>query len=124
MYVRCVESLVELERYASAWDALAGGCVFRSWTWASTWWRHYGVKRRASRSNTSCSRALNGSVSSGNIASRWGTGRVLRLLGDGEACSDHVGLIALSAEADDAGAALAAVGWPKADSSGNLRAYR
>jgi hypothetical protein len=42
------------------------------------------------------------------LETRWGKGRVLRLLGDGEACSDHVGLLALSAEADDAGAAIAA----------------
>jgi CelD/BcsL family acetyltransferase involved in cellulose biosynthesis len=115
VYVRCVESLTALEPYASAWDALAGGCVFRSWTWASTWWRHYGegdARRElrvllAFREKDGDAASLVG-VLPCYLETRWGTGRVLRLLGDGEACSDHVGLVAMSAEADDAGAALAA----------------
>ena len=36
----------ELAPYAEPWDRLAAGVPFRSWTWLSHWWRHYGRTRR------------------------------------------------------------------------------
>jgi peptidoglycan/xylan/chitin deacetylase (PgdA/CDA1 family) len=40
--------LVELDRLAAEWTALAarGGNVFATWEWASCWWRHHGGDRR------------------------------------------------------------------------------
>jgi len=107
--VRCVENLAELEAYRGPWDALASGCIFRSWTWLSTWWRHYGEgdRRRelrvflAFREPSTKPESLAG-VLPCYVDSSWTQGRVLRLLGDGEACSDHVGLLALPSVASDA----------------------
>jgi hypothetical protein len=42
MQVFCLSSLDELAPYAHDWDRLSGGVPFRSWTWLSAWWRHYG----------------------------------------------------------------------------------
>jgi len=107
--VRCVQSLPELEPFRDAWDALAGGCVFRSWTWLSTWWRHYGQgdPRRELRVWLAF-RARRGEPESlvavlpCYIEASWTRGRVLRLLGDGEVCSDHLGLLGPLAEAGGA----------------------
>lgn len=115
MYVRCIQTLDELEPYARMWESLADGCVFRSWTWLNAWWRHYGAgdARRelrvflASRDRNDDATSLMGVLPCYGEA-RWTTGRVLRLLGDGEACSDHVGLLAPAAEPDEASEAIAA----------------
>jgi CelD/BcsL family acetyltransferase involved in cellulose biosynthesis len=113
VYVRCVDNWNELERYRNAWDALAEGAVFRSWTWLSTWWRHYGESdaRRELRvylafnDIAAQAESLVG-VLPGYVEASWTQGRVLRLLGDGEVCSDHLGLLA-AANADQAAAAIA-----------------
>jgi CelD/BcsL family acetyltransferase involved in cellulose biosynthesis len=98
--VRCVENIAELEPYRHAWDALAGGCVFRSWPWLTTWWRHYGegAERRGLRvllafdDASAESKGLIG-VLPCYVEATWSQGRVLRLLGDGEVCSDHIGVL-------------------------------
>ena len=103
MYVRCVDNLAELQRYRGEWDALSRGCVFRSWTWLSTWWRHYGELggRRELRvylafSDVSAEPASLAGVLPCYVDASWSQGRVLRFLGDGEVCSDHLGLLATS----------------------------
>jgi CelD/BcsL family acetyltransferase involved in cellulose biosynthesis len=115
MVVRCVENWAEFEPYREAWDALTGGCVFRSWTWLSTWWKHYGEghPRRALRvfltlRDGSGNPSALVAVLPCYVESSWTQGRVLRLLGDGEVCSDHLGVLASSAEADCASDAIAA----------------
>ena len=113
MHVRCFHSLNDLEPYRDAWETLAAGNVFRSWTWQSTWWRHYGA---------SCSeRSLNVQLAFADASqspeslrailpvyseTSWAHGRVLRLLGDGEVCSDHLGLLTSPADGADAAAAI------------------
>jgi CelD/BcsL family acetyltransferase involved in cellulose biosynthesis len=112
--VRCCENLAELEPYRDAWDALAGGCVFRSWSWLSTWWRHYGVGSRgralrvflAFEQQSHTAEALLG-VLPCYLQSSWTKGRVLRLLGDGEVCSDHLGLLAASRGGQEVSEAVA-----------------
>jgi CelD/BcsL family acetyltransferase involved in cellulose biosynthesis len=106
--------LAELEPYRDAWEALADGNVFRSWTWLSAWWRHYGQQnsRRALRvflaeRNTDQGATLM-AVLPCYIESSWTQGRVLRLLGDGEVCSDHLGILSATAESTGASEAIAA----------------
>jgi CelD/BcsL family acetyltransferase involved in cellulose biosynthesis len=115
VYVRCIENLADLEPMRAAWDALARGCPFRSWAWIATWWRHYGEamasrKLRITcvfRDETSQPASLIGVLPS-YIDASWSQGRVLRLLGDGEVCSDHIGLLtAAGAEEAIAGAVAA-----------------
>ncbi len=113
MYVRCVDNWAELERYRSEWDALAEGCIFRSWTWISTWWRHFGEPdaRRELRvylafSDVAAEPESLAGVLPCYVEASWTQGRVLRLLGDGEACSDHLGLLA-TVNTDQSAAAIA-----------------
>lgn len=42
-----VEPLEDLDTVREEWDALAeaGGNIFATWEWASTWWRHFGEDR-------------------------------------------------------------------------------
>ena len=42
MRVAHFKTFDELASYADDWDRLAAGVPFRSWTWLSCWWRHYG----------------------------------------------------------------------------------
>ena len=113
MYVRCVNNWAELDRYRHAWDTLAEGSVFRSWTWLSTWWRHYGEPdaRRELHvylafSEVSASPESLAAVLPCYVEASWTQGRVLRLLSDGEVCSDHLGLLA-AANAEQSATAIA-----------------
>ena len=113
MHVRRFDNLSELEPYRDAWDALAAGNVFRSWTWLSTWWRHYGVlggerslNVQLAFADASESPETLRAILPVYIESTWTQGRVLRLLGDGEICSDHLGLLAAPADGNDAAAAI------------------
>ena len=100
MFVRCYENVAELEPFRTEWEALAAGCTFRSWTWLSTWWRHYG-ERVGSRQLRVIAAFADDGEQRGALAAvlpcyldaTWARGRALRLLGDGEVCSDHAGLL-------------------------------
>ncbi len=97
MRVHRFDDIDELAPWADDWDRLAAGVPFRSWTWATTWWRHYGepvAGRRLFVLGVFDHRhALIG-------AAPWyldGAGRrhrVLRFLGSGEVCSDYLSLLA------------------------------
>lgn len=106
MRVYTLRSLDELARYADDWDRLAGGNPLRGWAWLSTWWRHYGG--RAATLRAVCvfdeSDRLVG-VGPWYAAASAPFGRVLRMLGDGEVCTDYVGL--LSAPRRDEAVAMA-----------------
>ena len=94
MQVFAFSSLEELEPYADAWDRLAGRAPLRSWTWLSSWWRHY----RSPRTRL----LVLGVFSDADFlvgAAPWFLddagpgGRVIRPLGSGEVCSDYVGIL-------------------------------
>ena len=125
MYVRCIEQLEQLEPLSSRWNELAGGCVFRSWTWLSTWWRHYGPTGEnaastgtklnvlavfESEKSTSCQATEQPSDCSPTtdrlvailpcyLDCTLARGKVLRFLGDGEVCSDHLDLLVTATNA-------------------------
>ncbi len=109
MYVCRVDCLEKLLPYRERWDELAGDCPFRGWRWLTTWWQHYGANQagRALRVYLvfSGSKSKN-CIADSNInadqlvgilpcyrATSLGRGSVLRLLGDGEVCSDHLDLL-------------------------------
>jgi CelD/BcsL family acetyltransferase involved in cellulose biosynthesis len=107
--------------------------VFRSWTWLSTWWRHYGPtdSQPMSASNQlfvlavyegddspNCQTPAQSSSCTSTtdrliailpcyLQRSLTRGRVLRLLGDGEVCSDHLDLLATATNAPRAADALA-----------------
>jgi len=116
MHVLRVQQLENLSPYRKQWEQLADGCVFRSWTWLSTWWKHYHSLRPAQSLNVllvfadEFHETKNGQLIailpcySDTSLTR---GKVLRLLGDGEVCSDHLGLLVDSSDAQLASQAIA-----------------
>jgi CelD/BcsL family acetyltransferase involved in cellulose biosynthesis len=106
--------LLQLEQ---PWNALSAGMPLRSWDWLATWWKHYGsVAQRAADHNEDklTERQLRVmavygdelNATSSEISSRklvgiapWYLdrtivkGNVLRWLGSGEVCTDHLSLI-------------------------------
>ncbi len=134
MQVQRVNSFEELLPLGERWDALAGECPFRRWTWLSTWWKHYGPKQtdlqHGSRLNSrrelcvllvcedqnSCGSLSKDAATQANrlvaiapcyIERSPVRGSVLRLLGDGEVCSDHLSLLVDHARQKEAVEALA-----------------
>jgi CelD/BcsL family acetyltransferase involved in cellulose biosynthesis len=100
MQVYCFNNLDELSRYADGWDQLGGGMPFRGWTWLSTWWRHYGCKDFQTRGGTRlCVACVFDETDAMVGLAPWyldrtaATGRVLRMLGSGEVCSDYLGVL-------------------------------
>ncbi len=87
-------NLDELNPWADDWDRLASGVPFRSWTWLSHWWRHYGRRHRLAVLGVfDDADALQG-LAPWYLDRSTLSGRVLRQLGSGEVCSDYLGLLA------------------------------
>jgi hypothetical protein len=125
--IRVHNSLAELTPYRDAWNRLAGDCAFRTWTWLTTWWRHYGsdgdaatqAERRRQRqlhivlafdalSDDSCRPESLIGILPCYKGHSMAHGRVVRLLGDGEVCSDHLGLLVDAAHGCGVAEAIAA----------------
>jgi hypothetical protein len=128
MYIQLAESLQQLEPLSRRWDELAGGCVFRSWSWLSTWWKHYGADRadkqlrvllvfegepssqcQPTEQATACSPAADrlAAILPCYLEASLTRGKVLRLLGDGEVCSEHLDLLVTATNAPRAAEAFA-----------------
>lgn len=100
---RCIATSLRLEaidddarlaELASAWNALAQGIVFRSHDWLATWWRHY--RRPHDRLCVLAAYDLRNALvglAPWYRTRHWAKGRVLRFLGTGEVCSDHLSLL-------------------------------
>jgi CelD/BcsL family acetyltransferase involved in cellulose biosynthesis len=99
MRITRLTNLDELTPYADAWDRLASGAPMRSWTWLSHWWRHYGPTN-GDRLRTQLA-VLGVFDDAGGLVgiAPWyleGSaihGRVLRMLGSGEVCSDYLSVL-------------------------------
>ncbi len=92
-------SLEQLEPLAADWDRLARRVPFRSWTWLSHWWRHYGgpFEDRGQRASLYVLVVYDGGQPVG-IAPWYCEscpcqGRVLRFLGLGEVCSEYLSVL-------------------------------
>ena len=118
MRIVCCQNVYQWSQLQTDWDRLAGGCVFRTWRWLNTWWRHYGDLSASDATNLRVLLAFAYDGRAGAESQLAGAlpcylqdsaiaGRVLRLLGDGEVCSDHLGLLAAPAQADAVVAAMA-----------------
>ncbi|MCI0333227.1 MAG: GNAT family N-acetyltransferase [Planctomycetes bacterium] len=114
MTVQVVTTFDELRALEAGWNGLSGDSPFRSWDWLATWWNHYGETDRRQRDycgKASPDRQLHvlavygeGSNGNGNQQSLIGVapwfldrtivkGNVLRWLGCGEVCTDHLSLV-------------------------------
>jgi CelD/BcsL family acetyltransferase involved in cellulose biosynthesis len=98
MSVRAVSQTSELLPYQVRWNELAGDCPFRSWTWLTTWWKHYGngceleVLLVFDDSEENTNQPIG--ILPAYVETTHTQGKVLRLLGDGEVCSEHLDLLA------------------------------
>ena len=120
MHIHLLKSIDELSPYADAWDRLAAESPFRSWTWLSHWWQSYGSSGdcpnfsgtmpeawsarmglspfRKSAAELAVFTVFDESDALVAIAPWYSNhsaagGRVLRMLGAGEACSDYLSLL-------------------------------
>ena len=111
MLVQLITNFGDLQPYRQSWNRLADDCLFRSWDWLSTWWQHYSAGKQlhvllvfeeepkaSCQSERTCSSAevdaerLIGILPC-YLETCFARGRVLRLLGDGEVCTDHLDLL-------------------------------
>ncbi len=125
-FVQTINQLADLVPYQARWDDLAGDCPFRSWLWLCTWWKHYGSTHElqvllvfsesnaanACGNDNSCRSSLNGpekllAILPAYVESSRTQGKVLRLLGDGEVCSEHLDLLCESENLDQVCQSLA-----------------
>jgi CelD/BcsL family acetyltransferase involved in cellulose biosynthesis len=100
MRIACFTTFDELAAYADDWERLAAGVPFRSWTWLSCWWRHYGPQSPAEadrrRLAVLCVFDNDGrpvAIAPWYLECSSLKGRILRALGSGEVCSDYLGLL-------------------------------
>jgi len=113
MTVQVVRTYDELRALEAGWNEMSGDSPFRSWDWLATWWKHYGVLSRREHDRAMAERQLHVlAVYDGFPVPRaaeetsaligvapWYLdrtivkGNVLRWLGSGEVCTDHLSLI-------------------------------
>lgn len=111
--VELITTWDELSGLEQPWNVLSCGEPLRSWDWLATWWKHYGASRgRLGRYNAQSADdrqlhviAVHAGSTNGATQRRliglapWYLdrsvvkGRVLRWLGDGEVCTDHMSLL-------------------------------
>jgi CelD/BcsL family acetyltransferase involved in cellulose biosynthesis len=123
--VRRFTTLDALAPYADDWDRLSGGVPFRSWTWLSSWWRHYGLQTDADarRNQLAVLGVFDGDGALRGIAPWYIErsalrGRVLRPLGSGEICSEYLSVLCDPAAED---AVLKALAGHLLDNKGDHR---
>ncbi len=90
MRVTRVSSTKEFQQLATSWNVLAGGVPFREWEWLSTWWRHYGSDRELYVLSVRDEHDRLIGLLPLCLERNATHGRVLRLLGSGEICTDYV----------------------------------
>jgi hypothetical protein len=129
MSIDLISTWKELSSLEDQWNTLAGDIPFRSWDWLATWWKHYGVgaavespnrPQRADERQLYVLAVYDDGRSSARANDRrligiapWYLdraaiqGNVLRWLGSGEVCTDHLSLICLRENQQQVAAAVA-----------------
>ncbi len=113
MRIVTTDNLETAAAYRKAWDGLAGACTFRCWDWVSAWWNHY--LQNAPDRTALIVLAVEDHATEHELAAVLpayihhtpARGNVLRLMGDGEVCSDHLGLLCSSKQRQDVVQAVA-----------------
>jgi CelD/BcsL family acetyltransferase involved in cellulose biosynthesis len=97
--LRVYDSFAPLLSRRDRWDALSGGVVFRSFDWLHLWWQHYGQldPRRqlyvVAMFETRQNRQECVAVVPWYVERSLTRGTMIRWLGSGEVCSDHLSLL-------------------------------
>ncbi len=96
-----VTARTELDALEMPWNILAAGEPMRSWNWLATWWKHYGDTEDRELHVLAIYDEPDGDAGDGTllgiapwyIEHRPLHGSVLRPLGDGHVCTDHLSLL-------------------------------
>ncbi|HEX4130262.1 MAG TPA: GNAT family N-acetyltransferase [Pirellulales bacterium] len=94
--ITCARSFAELTEHATAWNRLAGEVPFRRWEWCESWWRHFARPADSLLIPLvwDAEDTLIGAAPF-YVQTSLLSGRTIRLLGDGEVCSDYLSIIAV-----------------------------
>lgn len=93
MAVEVLDSVASLQAIAPDWNAMAADCPMRGFDWLEAWWRHY---RPGGELFVLVVQDWTGQpigVAPWRTESTTHRGRVIRWLGDGEVCSDHLSVL-------------------------------
>ncbi|MCA9240125.1 MAG: GNAT family N-acetyltransferase [Planctomycetales bacterium] len=90
MSLRVYTNLDELAELAEPWNRLAAGVPMRSYTWLGAWARHYADQRWQPRVCAVADGDKLIGLAPWRLEQSVRAGRVLRWLGDGEVCTDHL----------------------------------
>jgi CelD/BcsL family acetyltransferase involved in cellulose biosynthesis len=113
MTVEIITNWPQLAALKTAWNELAGGMPFCSWDWLATWWRHYGSAPQGAADSSEQSNSgrqlyvlavygdpLGGcggrellGIAPWHLDRTVVKGNVVRWLGSGEVCTDHLSLV-------------------------------
>jgi CelD/BcsL family acetyltransferase involved in cellulose biosynthesis len=120
--VRRITAASELAALEVAWNALADGIPLRSWDWLATWWNYYGAAdaEQAADQQLFVLAVYDDKIGSTKNSAKtligiapWFLdrsaikGSVIRFLGSGEVCTDHLSLICRPEESARVAAAIA-----------------
>lgn len=83
----------DLQAVAAAWNALSADAPFRSHDWLASWWRYYGAGHELCVLAAIDERDQLAGLAPLYLESTAARGRVLKLLGTGDICSDYLGLL-------------------------------
>jgi CelD/BcsL family acetyltransferase involved in cellulose biosynthesis len=119
MCVERISTWPQIAAIGAEWNALAGDMPFRTWDWLATWWKHYGGQRNGERElfvlavyadvderTSDGARRLVG-IAPWYVDRTAIQGNVLRWLGTGEVCTDHLSLICKPEDAELVATAVA-----------------
>lgn len=117
LHVRVVETDQQLADLAKGWNRLSQAVPLRSWDWMEAWWRHY--RQPGDRLCVLAVYDLNHmlvGLAPWYQSQHWAKGRVIRFLGTGEVCSDHLTLLCVPGL--EAPIATAVARWLAHDAAG------
>src|SRR6185437_12502317 len=100
MHVSRLTSFDTATLASAEWNRLAG-TPFQTWEWLAPWWKHYGAKMPEDQHRRElyllAVRDAQGTLvglAPWYLERSLTTGYVVRQLGDGEVCSDYLGILA------------------------------
>ncbi len=94
-----ITARAELAAFETPWNILAAGYPMRSWNWLATWWKYYGnsydrqLHVLAVYDETESDEGTLAGIAPWYIERTPLNGNVLRPLGSGHVCTDHLSLI-------------------------------
>jgi CelD/BcsL family acetyltransferase involved in cellulose biosynthesis len=106
--VRRLTTPEQLAALQKSWQKLDGGMPFRSWEWLATWWQHYSRGPKTQQLYTLACYEGGALVAVAPwYRRRIPLGWMVRALGDGEICSDYLGVPCVPGRERAVAAALA-----------------